>query len=65
MPRATNPNTIRKHKDAIDFFNKLASKREVINGVKYKVHPNEYCIAKAAFKFYMSPKTLEDVLFRK
>lgn len=65
MSKATNPNTQRKHKDAVDAYTKLSSKTKQFNGVKIKIHSEEYCIAEAAHSHYMAPRTLEDILYSK
>ncbi len=64
MATAINPNVARKHKEAIKEFDRLSNLKEEIGGKFYKKHPQDYCLAKAAYKFYMSPRTLEDVLYR-
>jgi len=55
--------TKRKHQDAINAFNKLASVTETFSGVKVRKFNNDYCIAKAAHQHYMAPATLKSVLF--
>tara|TARA_R100001369_G_scaffold88101_1_gene124184 strand:- start:1362 stop:1559 length:198 start_codon:yes stop_codon:yes gene_type:complete len=65
MPVVSNPNTARKHKDAIREYNRLSAITEKIGNAVVKKFTNEYCLAKAAHKHYLSAATLEDVMYRR
>lgn len=64
MSQPTSPNTLRKHRDAIALYHKLSAKTETFNNRKVKVYSDAYCLAKAAHKHYLSPATLESILYK-
>jgi len=64
MSQPTTANTLRKHKDAVALYHKLSSKTETFNNSKVKIHSDAWCLAKAAHKHYLSPATLESILYK-
>ncbi|MBK5213382.1 MAG: hypothetical protein JJE55_06955 [Flavobacteriaceae bacterium] len=64
MSQPTTPNTLRKHKDAVALYHKLSAKTENFNGRKVKIYSETWCIAKAAHAHYLSPSTLESILYK-
>lgn len=61
MNNSNRENTLRLHKDIKKEFEKLSNVKE--KGVKkYSV---DYVLSTVAFKFYRSPKTIENIVFNR
>lgn len=60
--RLSRDQTLQKHQDMVDYFNSLHDKKEQIGSERIRVHSYKYCLHKTASRFYVSWKTVENII---